>query len=78
MTGEYFIINCPHCKESIFIYRNETNCLIFRHAVYIFSGKLVNPQLLQSECEYLVRIGDAYGCCKLFRINAENVAEICE
>ena len=78
MTEDYFIVNCPYCNESIIIYRNETNCRIFRHAVFRASGDPVNPHLSQEDCERLVASGEVYGCCKPFRLNAENVAEICD
>jgi len=77
MTEDYFIVNCPHCNESIIIYRNEINCRIFRHAVFRASGEPVNPHLPQQDCERLVASSEVYGCCKPFLLNADNVPEIC-
>jgi hypothetical protein len=74
----YIIIECPHCKCSIIIYENEINCRIFRHGVYKDTNEPVNPHLDQISCENLVDSGRVFGCCKPFRLNNENIPEICE
>lgn len=73
----YIIVSCPHCNESILIYKNEINCRIFRHAVYK-NGENVNPHLPKEECDKLVLTDKVYGCCKPFRLNEQNIPEICE
>ena len=47
------IIICPHCNENIII--EKINCGIFRHGVYIKTGKQINPHLAQIECEKLIK-----------------------
>ena len=74
----YIIINCPHCNCSILIYENEINCRIFRHGVYKDTNEPVNPHLDKVSCENLSDSGRIFGCCKPFRLNNENIPEICE
>lgn len=70
---DYLIIECPHCHESIIIYKNEINCRIFRHAVFK-NGEQINPHASKEECERL----DVYGCKKPFRLNEKDEPEICD
>jgi len=77
MEEDYIIINCPHCQESIIIYKNEINCRIFRHAVFKHNDEPVNPHLSESDCENLVATGQVFGCCKPFQLNDQNIPEIC-
>ena len=72
MTDNYIIISCPHCTDSVLIYKQEINCRIFRHAVYKQTGEQVNPHLDQPSCENLSKNEMVYGCCKPFRITDEN------
>lgn len=73
----YIIVSCPNCNDSILIYNNEINCRIFRHAIYK-TGQQVNPHLPKEECDRLVSNNEVYGCCKPFKLNDENVPEICD
>ena len=75
---EFYIIECPHCKLDVVIYKNELNCRIFRHAVYKHNGEQVNPHLNKNECDKLVETDQVYGCCKPFLLNEENKAEVCD
>ena len=71
---DYLVIECPHCHDSIIIYKNEINCRIFRHAVFK-NGEQVNPHASKEECERLV---DIYGCGKPFQLNEKDEPEICD
>lgn len=78
MSEDYLIINCPHCQDSVVIYKNQIKCRIFRHAIYKKTNKQVNPHMPQNKCEALVASNKVYGCCKPFRLNKENQPEICD
>jgi hypothetical protein len=76
-----FIFKCPHCDENILVNKNETNCLIFRHAVLKNSGEPINPHSSKEECERLLKAELIYGCAKPFRveINGDTIIPIiCE
>jgi len=75
---EYIVVNCPHCEDTIIIYKNEINCRIFRHAVYKKSKRPVNPHLSESKCKSLIKSKKVYGCCKPFKLNDSDKAEICD
>ena len=77
MSEDYLVVSCPHCEASIIIYRHEINCRIFRHAAFRSNNEPVPPHLAQEECERLVANGEVYGCCKPFKLNDQNVAEVC-
>ena len=72
---DYLVIECPHCHDSIIIYKNEINCRIFRHAVFK-NGEQINPHASKEECERLV--GSIYGCGKPFQLNEKDEPEICD
>ena len=78
MSEDYLIVNCPHCQDSIIIYKNQIKCRIFRHAVYKHNNKPVNAHLKQKKCEELITGNKVFGCCKPFRLNKENKPEICD
>lgn len=75
--SSYFIVECPHCLDSIVIFHHEINCRIFRHAVYKSTYQQVNPHLSKVECDRLVQSQLVYGCGKPFRINDHLEAETC-
>ena len=75
---DYIVIECPHCQDSIIIYKKQIRCRIFRHAVYKNSGRNVNPHLSQNKCEALVKSGKIFGCCKPLCLNRDNKPEICD
>lgn len=75
------IITCPHCNEYVVI--EELNCCIFRHGIYIFNGKQIDPHLPKADCDYLFQNKRIFGCGKPFRIikNENNEilrVEICD
>jgi hypothetical protein len=78
---EYILIECPHCKEQIQIFKNEINCSIFRHAVFKDTMEQVNPHLSKDECERLKEADRVFGCCKPFKIvikDNQYYGEICD
>jgi hypothetical protein len=64
------IVKCPHCDEYIII--EKLNCKIFRHGVYIDSGKQINPHMNKQKCDKLFSDNKIYGCGKPFKIVIEN------
>ena len=75
-SDDYIIINCPHCEDSLIIYKKELRCRVFRHGVYINNNKPINPHMPKNKCELLVKEKKIFGCGKPFRINKDK-AEIC-
>ena len=64
------IVVCPNCKIPIVV--QKLNCGIFRHGIYIKTGKQRNPHLDQKSCERLLKKNIIYGCGKPFRIVDKN------
>lgn len=69
------IVMCPHCMHYIWI--EQINCGIFRHAIYKVNGEPINPHASEEECNRLIEKGLVWGCAMPFRLNALNQAEIC-
>jgi len=63
------IIECPHCKDSVEIVK--LNCRIFRHGVFINTGKQMNPHASKEKCDKYVAEKRIYGCGKPFQIVVE-------
>lgn len=63
------IIDCPHCGEFVFI--EQINCAIFRHAVFKNSLEPIPPHSSQEECERLMIENLILGCGNPFRIIVE-------
>lgn len=70
------IVICPHCNKDVLI--EKLNCRIFRHGVYIKTGRQLGAHAKQKHCEKVIRENLIYGCGKPFKVNKENVAEICD
>jgi hypothetical protein len=68
INEEYYIFECPHCGATIQVMSAEVNCQIFRHGVIKNTGEQVNPHASKEECEKLVEMNLAYGCCKPFKL----------
>jgi hypothetical protein len=64
-NSKEYIIECPHCKESIWI--EQLNCRIFRHASFK-TGEQIPPHASKLECETWLEKGLVYGCAKPFQI----------
>lgn len=75
---DYIIVKCPHCNQSIQIFKKKLNCRIFRHGVYKKNGNQISPHTAKSVCDKLTLNDLIYGCGKPFRINVDNMIEICE
>lgn len=82
LDNNCFIFKCPHCYEFIQVYKNETNCCIFRHAVYKHNMEQINPHTSKIICDKLFQENKIYGCGKPFRFiyNKNNTyhVEICD
>ena len=64
------VVQCPHCGDFIFI--DQLNCQIFRHAVLISNREQINPHASKEECDSFVERGLVYGCAKPFRLVKTN------
>lgn len=76
------VLECPHCKEHVLI--EQLNCCIFRHGIYVGSGKQIDPHLPKDQCVLLAKTKLIYGCGKPFKIvkkeglENEYIAEECD
>ncbi len=68
----YIIVECPHCKNQIQIFKNEINCAIFRHGILKLTGIQIGPHSSKKECDEFVLNDLIYGCGKPFRIVNDN------
>ena len=75
---DYIIVDCPHCFESIFIYKKDLNCKIFRHAIKKSNLEQIHAHSSKEICDDLFEKKLIYGCSKPFRITDENEAITCE
>lgn len=65
-------VNCPHCSNIIFIYKNEINCNIFRHGIVKTTMKQMVPHSSKEICDSMAKNGDIYGCGKPFTLIMNN------
>jgi len=78
---DHIIIQCPHCKEYIQVFKKEFNCKIFRHGILKSNLKQIDPHLKRSECDKLKNDDLIYGCGKPFQLielNGSYIAVICD
>jgi hypothetical protein len=81
MDEEYIIVECPHCKQKILVYKKEFNCKIFRHGVFKKNLKQIDPHLSKSECDRLKNEDLIYGCGKPYKLiikDGKFYTEICD
>jgi hypothetical protein len=74
-----FIIQCPHCDQSIEVI--EINCRIFRCGISKITFKQIDPHLPKVECDRLFEEGHIYGCGKPFQLVQKDdlwVAVVCD
>lgn len=64
---DFYLFLCPHCNITIFVYKSEKNCGIFRCAFHKHN-KPINPHASKEECEELKSKELIYGCGKPFII----------
>ena len=78
--GDFYNFKCPHCHNDIIVAKKELNCKIFRHGVYIKTGKPMNPHMNQLKCVWLAKTKQIYGCGKPFRVvnGTPMYVEICD
>jgi len=67
---DHIIIVCPNCDEFVLI--EKLNCCIFRHGVYIKTGKQIDPHASKELCDYYKNSNKIYGCGKPYQIIMEN------
>jgi|TARA_B110000467_G_C17858469_1_gene233561 hypothetical protein len=67
-----YILNCPHCKEFVQIFKKDIKCAIFRHGIYKQNMKQMNPHAKKKVCDELKRRDLIYGCGKPFKLIFEN------
>ena len=63
----FYIFNCPQCSEPVEVDKKQTNCCIFRHAIYKHDMKQVNPHTPKPKCDQLIKDNKVFGCCKPFK-----------
>jgi len=68
----YITAHCPHCKQLVFLLKEEFNCKIYRHGVYKSNYKQIDPHLNKEECDRLKKEDLIYGCGKPFQIVVES------
>ena len=64
----HVLVDCPHCKLPIFVYRKDFNCCIFRHGVFKSTLQQIDPHLPKPHCDYLKQNDLIIGCGKPFRL----------
>jgi hypothetical protein len=62
----HIIVVCPNCDEFVLI--EELNCCIFRHGVFIETGKQIDPHAPKELCDYYKKSNKIYGCGKPYQI----------
>ena len=72
MDDNYIIVQCPHCKDYILVFKKELNCKIFRHGIFKDTMKQIDPHLKKDECDRLVTQNLIIGCGKPFQIIEDN------
>ena len=60
------LISCPHCNTFIFI--EQINCGIFRHAILIDTLEQINQHTSKEICDELSKNKKIIGCGKPFKI----------
>ena len=65
-NSDDLIFECPNCNMFIIVNKHETNCCIFRHAIYKNTYQQVSPHLSKLNCDELLENNLIYGCCKPF------------
>ena len=66
--SNYIIIECPHCKNIVYIEKKDFNCHIFRHGVLKSTLKQIDPHLDKENCDKLKDANLIYGCGKPFKL----------
>ena len=74
--GNYYTFRCPHCNLYIFVFDNEINCQIFRHACMKNTHQQVSPHASKEECDRLSKEGLVYGCSKPFKLIKDQTGKI--
>ena len=75
-----YVFECPHCDILLQVNKEQTNCRIFRHAIYKNNYIQVDPHLPKEMCDNLVKNNLVFGCCKPFQLFLTDnpYADICD
>jgi len=75
-----FTVECPHCQLLVEI--EQTNCCIFRHAIFKRTGQQVPPHAPKELCDLWKEQGLIYGCCGPFQLvrqaDGEYEVQVCD
>lgn len=63
------IIECPHCLQFIII--EKINCGIFRHGIFMDTGKQMDPHADKKTCDKYIKNKKIYGCGKPYQLIKE-------
>jgi len=78
---DYEILECPHCKDFVYINHKEVNCGIFRHGVFKNNNQQMDPHSPKSLCDDVKEKDLIWGCGKPFRVyvkDNKHHIEICD
>jgi len=68
---EILFFYCPHCRGTVNVNVQDTNCCIFRHGIFK-NGQQVPPHSRKELCDKLVAMGEINGCGKPFQLVTRN------
>ena len=71
-----YYFECPNCEGLCQVPKKNIKCGIFRHAIYKYNGKYIEPHTSEDECNRLTTEKLIYGCGKPFKFDGKTV-EIC-
>lgn len=64
----YFVIQCPHCGDTMFLYRKEIKCGKIRHGTILSKNRQLHFNTSDEKCVQLLRDRLVIGCTKPFRV----------
>jgi hypothetical protein len=66
------IVECPHCKGTVVVAKKQVKCGVFRHGVYINTGRPIHAHMPKKKCEELYASKKILGCGKPFRLEKDD------
>lgn len=70
--NDIYTFACPHCELLVQVQRNEINCRIFRHGVFISNQIPIPPHATQAQCHAFAVSPDVVGCCRPFSFDGKS------
>lgn len=64
----YFVFQCPHCGDTMFLYRKEVECGKIRHGTILTKNRQLHFNISDKKCAQLLRDKLVAGCTKPFRV----------